>query len=1233
MFRSIISKCAGRLLRNGCILARARPQQASGAGSTLRKAAMIDKLLFTLPGMKAALARAAVIAAVMGFAVIGLALSLARALSSMWAGEPAADQVLLVAAAAGCLVLRAAASYAQRFFIERYARKTAADLRAGALSAAFEHGPAFVRGYGTAAVADAVIEGADRVESYLRIIVPKMAAIVIVPIILLAFAFPIDWVTGLIALVAFPFIILYMVMLGSTAKAEAAKRYEQFQKMANHFLDSIRGIATLKLFGASARREASIYESSEAFREATMKTLRIATLSSAVLDAFATFSLAAVAIMLGFRLVDGTIALEPALIVLVVVPEYFRPVREFASDYHASLDGKTALAKILDVVRAPKAPTHADDIAPWSETSRLVLSNASLSHDGVAALSDVSFSAKGFARIGVVGPSGAGKSTLAGVIAGFVEPDACSACVDGHPVATLAQDAWRRQVIYIPQHPYLFHATLRENIAFFRPDAPEDDIVRAVDAAGLADVVAALPLGLDTVVGEGARDLSGGERQRVAIARALVDRSRRIIVFDEPTAHLDIETEYELKERMLPLMEGRLVVFATHRMHWMENMDTVVRLEGGRVVEVSAGGHAMVAEKHARGARALAEGHAGLRAAETAHAPTAQTAQPSTRRRAKTRDRWMRPYLSKYKRALAAAIALGIAFYAFAVSLMVTSGYLISASAAAETILALHIPLLLVRIFGIGKPVLGYLERLASHDWVLRMTSLMRRDLFRALDAESVASFAARRTGETLGLLSDDIGHLQNLYLRTVFPTVVAWVLYVIVTAAFGFLSPTMAGVLFCSLGLVAVVAPVASIVANGAREAYRSHLRKEAYADLTDNVLGLADWVYAQREADYERRFDGLLAEQASLSARADAFSRGMDFAVQAVLAFAFLAVTLWAGTRFGGSPADIASWIAAFSIGFFPLIDAFAPLPEAALGSLSHRESIARLNELPDPHALSAHKEDSKATPQSRQDEANGPNGAIEAATVSACEPAIAFHDVAYRYPGSEHPVIDKLSFEIPRGQKVAVLGRSGAGKSTLAWLMRGDLSPASGIVRIGGADPATFGEDAAHAVGMVQQTTYLFHATVLENLRIAKPDATEQEARAAIDAVGLTQRIEKLGEGLASPIDEAGENFSGGERHRIALARLYLLDPDIVILDEPCAGLDPDTENDIIETLFNVFADKTIVMITHHLAGAALCDRVVFLEDGAIARDGETLLDGAPDELARASKRYAKLLAFDR
>ena len=587
---------------------------------------MIDKSLFALPGVRMALLVLVLTDVVRAFAVVGQAWALASAIVALWEGGALIDQLGWILLFFCCFVSRQLLSCIQDAYLENYAAARAEELRQALLKTVFSGGAAVVQEHGTGAVSAMVIEGVDQVETYIRLILPKTVGVVVIPLILLCWIFPQDWVSGVIALVAFPCIILYMVILGHTAQDEAAKRHASFELMSNHFIDSLRGIDTLKLFGRSKEHGDEVYEVSEQFREATVKTLRVATLSSTVLDLFSTGALAAVSIMLGFRLLDGSLALFPALFVLILVPEYFKPVHEFASDYHASLDGKNALSGIQELIAAgevraagmkadagaaeggniasaagasagarlgegapedeecPGRPDKAA-IAPWGADSTLELRGVDFAYPDYQALTQVGFSARGFEKLGIVGESGAGKSTLVNLLGGFAAPTAGEVLVDGRAEGDLRQAAWQAQVIYIPQSPYVFHATLRENIAFYCPDADEERIQSAVRTVGLEELVEELPEGLDTLIGEGARALSGGQAQRIALARAFLDDSRRILLFDEPTAHLDIETELELKERMLPLMEGRLVFFATHRLHWMGQMDRILVLEGGRIVE------------------------------------------------------------------------------------------------------------------------------------------------------------------------------------------------------------------------------------------------------------------------------------------------------------------------------------------------------------------------------------------------------------------------------------------------------------------------------------------------------------------------------------------------------------------------------------------------------------------------------------------------------------------------
>lgn len=556
---------------------------------------MFDKRLFALPGAKSAIAWCIATSLLLAALMVGQAAALAWALTLLWGGSALSDVAAQLGAFALCFIGKQAATNIQAKQLELFAAARTEVFRQELSKHLYEGGAPLTQKLGTGAASTLCLDGIDNIEHYLSTALPRTVALVTVPFVLLAVIVFQDWVSALIALLVFPAIILQMVLIGSTAQEEAGKQHREYQRLANHFIDSLRGIDTLKYFGRSNEQADRVYETSEKFRIATMKTLRTATLSGAVLDAFSTISLAAVAVMLGFRLVDGSITLLPALFVLVIMPDYFRPIREFASDYHATLNGKNTLTQVLEVLgcsaeTAAKKESHtpglqvdAPKLEPWQEPSVLTFEHIGISYEGETALKDVSCSFRGFRKYGIVGPSGCGKTTLAQLLAGVVQPTQGSIIVNNHAIETLSMPSWRKQVAYLPQSPHIFSTTLRNNLTFYQPDATEEEIAHALELVGLTSLVTELPKGLDTVVGEGGRSLSGGQSQRVALARAVLHRTCLVLVFDEPTAHLDIETEWELKQRMLPLMEGKLVFFATHRLHWLSEMDEILLLEDGQV--------------------------------------------------------------------------------------------------------------------------------------------------------------------------------------------------------------------------------------------------------------------------------------------------------------------------------------------------------------------------------------------------------------------------------------------------------------------------------------------------------------------------------------------------------------------------------------------------------------------------------------------------------------------------
>lgn len=570
-------------------------------------------------------------------------------------------------------------------------------------------------------------------------------------------------------------------------------------------------------------------------------------------------------------------------------------------------------------------------------------------------------------------------------------------------------------------------------------------------------------------------------------------------------------------------------------------------------------------------------------------------------------DVWVKPYLGRYRATLALALTLGVATIAFAVGLMFTAGWLIGGSAEMPfSIFLLGTPLLCVRVFGVGKPVLQYFERLASHDWVLRMTSSLRKRLYRSFDQQGIFFRSTWRAGDALGLLSEDIGHIQNLYLRTVFPAVIAVVVGLALVAVFGCFSWQAALVALVLVAIELVVVPGVSVWINGRRREQAKDLQARLYAEVTDDVLGVTDWVLSGRAQDCKARHARTQAEMDEVARAAHAFDRRRDLAQQIVFAIGAVIVLCWAALSFGGDVGGDSNWVLAFTLGYFPLADAFAPLPTAAVEARGHADSLARLNRLPNPN------EDAAADDAICSMPAGPLHVELEKATFS--------------HPGSDTPVLDGVTFALEPGQKLAVLGKSGAGKSTLASLVRGDLTPTTGTVRVGGVDCATLGPAATRVFGVVQQETYLFNATLRDNLRVGNAHASDERLVQALDEVGLSDMFARLEAGLDTIVGEGGSRFSGGERHRIALARILIQDAPVVILDEPTVGLDPATEAAVLDTLFATLEGRSLIMVTHHLQGVRRFDRVVFLEEGHIA------LDGAPEELERSSAFYRTLLACD-
>ncbi|MGD7060746.1 thiol reductant ABC exporter subunit CydD [Bacillus altitudinis] len=550
----------------------------------------MDKRLLQLKGMRGLLALLGIVSIIQGASIIFQAQWLAHAITTLFDGKSlmqATPYVLLFLAA---FLVRHGLTLMREKVMFTYSSRIGADVRKQLLDQLFRLGPAFTKKKGTGKLVTLAMEGIAQYRQYLQLFLPKMVNMAVIPVMVLVYVWTLDETSAVILIVTLPILIVFMILLGLVAQRKAAKQWRSYEKLSNHFTDSLRGLETLRYLGISKKHSRNIGEVSKRYRKATMSTLKVAFLSSFALDFFSMLSIATVAVFLGLRLIEGDLLLLPALTALMLAPEYFLPVREVGNDYHATLNGKEAneaIQVILEEKSFREQETQSVQLNEWNEQSELILQDVSVLHDEHApySIQDVDLTVKGKKKIGIIGASGSGKSTLTDVLGGFVEPSAGEIILNGKPLAHLQLAVWQKEVVYMPQHPYLFHMTLRENIRFYEPNATDEDVERAVQEVGLSQLVADLPNGLDEVIGEQGRGLSGGQAQRIALARTVLGQ-RSIMLLDEPTAHLDIETEYELKKTMLPLFEDKLVFLATHRLHWMTDMDEIIVMDHGTIAEM-----------------------------------------------------------------------------------------------------------------------------------------------------------------------------------------------------------------------------------------------------------------------------------------------------------------------------------------------------------------------------------------------------------------------------------------------------------------------------------------------------------------------------------------------------------------------------------------------------------------------------------------------------------------------
>lgn len=580
------------------------------------------------------------------------------------------------------------------------------------------------------------------------------------------------------------------------------------------------------------------------------------------------------------------------------------------------------------------------------------------------------------------------------------------------------------------------------------------------------------------------------------------------------------------------------------------------------------------------------------------------------------REQWIKPYARAYIGRFLLIAALGTSAALAAGALMFTSGFLISKAALRpENILMIYVPIIGVRTFGIARAVIHYGERLVAHDTILRVLADMRVRLYRVLEPQALLLRSRHRTGDMLGVLADDIEHLQNVYLRTVFPGVTALAIYAVSVWVLGRFDGWFALLMAGYLAILAFVLPGVSLLVTRVNHMKVKQSRSKLYRKLTDAVLGIGDWVISGRHRQFVESYEQDEQATVRMEQSLNRWTRRRNLAAQLVVGIATVSMLCWSGSQYAKGQLS-GTLIAAFVLVVLALADVFVPVSEAVQKIPQYMDSLHRLASIGGPAA----EEQSSGEGPRRQ---AAPNKAPEIAEKGA---HIRLERVSYRYGPLEKWSVADFSLDIPQGKKIAIIGRSGSGKSTLLKLIQGAIRPVQGSVTINGANAADLADHISRVIAVLNQRPHLFDATVASNIRLGNLGASAEEIRRAAQQAQIAGLIESLPAGYRTPMLETGLRFSGGERQRIALARILLQDTPVVILDEPTVGLDPQTEKELLGTIFRAAEGKTLIWVTHHLVGAEHMDEVIFMENGKME------MRGSHAELMAHDPRYRRLYELD-
>ena len=1204
---------------------------------------MFDKRLFSLvPGVMRHIAANVALQWLALLANVVLFVSVGGLLQSVLAGDAAGIDLVRT-------LLTAVAAVAVRLVCQAQATKQ--GLAASALAKQrvrtlvydklVRMGPSYRETVATSEATQLCVEGVEQLEAYFGNYLPQLFYSLIASVTLFFCLAPLCTPAAVVLLCCVPLIPISLMAVMKIAKRIMGDYWHSYTDLGALFLESIQGLTTLKVFGADEGRHRRMNEEAEKFRKATMRLLTMQLNSVIVMDIFAFAGAAAGIVVMLNSYAAGTVTFAGAFAFVFLAADFFIPLRTLGSFFHTATGGMAAAERMYRIIDAPEPAcgTQAVTCASVGIECR----NVSYSYDGTrTVLQDANFTARPGGFVGITGASGSGKSTLAGILTGANRSYTGSVEIGGIDLRNISAESLRDTVTYVGFRSFLFAGTVRSNLLMARPGTSDDELWEALSRCHIDEFVRRSG-GLDAPVSAEGTNLSGGQRQRLAMARALL-HDAPVYIFDEATSNIDADSEAAIIDAVAELARTKTVVMVSHRLAALRGCDKVYVFEAGRVVQtgtheelagqdgpyarlwarqaeledfsarsgegagMQVGGQVCQASEDAGTAagemacsvseNAGAEvGKQGCRAAGNATSTTADasfeavgdapspqaaaSAGATAPKRGKVRImlelvKLTRPLLG----VLACAVVLGVAGFLAAIGITVlATSALLDLEGQAHWIAA-GVAAVAAVVCGVARGPLRYAEQLCNHYLAFRVLALVRDKVFAAMRRLAPAKLEGKEKGDLVSLVTADIELLEVFYAHTLSPAAIALAVSIIVLVFIGLQAPQLVG--FAAFGFicVGVVVPWCSsrYTATGGLELRQQVGTMNSF--VLDSLRGLSETLQfgaqKQRARELGERMASLACTERKLkgrSANALAVSGAVVLALDVAMIALAMMFVMQGTLEFGRAVMAAGTFMASFG----PL------LAVAALGSTLQQTLAAgsRVLDL---------LEEAPQTPEVTE--------GVDVTTFKG----MAMREVSFAY--RDKKVLSDIDVDIRPGRVVRIAGPSGMGKSTLLKLLMRFWDPQSGRVTISGLDLRNVNTASLRSQqGLMEQDTFLFASTIRENLLVAKADASDEELMAALEKAALRELVERLPQGLDTQLAELGDSLSGGERQRLGLARVFLQDAPLLLLDEPTSNLDALSEASVLKALQENRADKTVVIVTHRASAGAIADDTYTLSNGTL------------------------------